>query len=335
VATNYRTLFLPALFAALLAAQAPRLRIAAVRWLIWAAGFAAPLLGIEALHRAIAAAAGAEFPGGTYAGQLRELLGYHGGQGFRFAGWAAFPAHVLRWEGAASLVLLAAVLPFQFRRWRSADLESAVLLLGPWALFSAYWDNAPRFFAILLPWVAAVKGRWLLAAGAAFADRLRLPAAAVWAPVLAATVVALPRAAAIVPRTTPYHEAARFLAVTGDPRHCSTNARLGDACFFPGAAAPVPPGDRDLAAAVRAGRRWLVTDLQMSFGGFDRPGERIATAERAVAGRRPVFEASYDPEALARFVLEQDLTFREAREVLRHLEAAAPRLKIWDLAAAR
>lgn len=342
VTTNYRELFLPALFAGLIWLEAAergraRWRAAARRFAAWTAGFALPLAACEAGYRALLAAAGsgAGFVHGTYAGQVRELLAIHGGQGFLWAGWAAFPAHVLRWEGALSLAVLLAVLAPQCRRWRGADGALNLALLAPWCLFSAYWDNAPRFFAVLLPLAAAAKARWLLAAGGRIAARPGWPAWVAAVPVGLVAALALPRALALAPRSTPYHEAARLLAGAGDPRHLSSNPRLGLAYFGPGAAAPLPATRAELATAVRAGWRWAVVDLQIYFGGFDRPEARLGIAEDLARRGAPALDLPYPPAALAQFVLEQDLTFRDAREMLARLEALAPRLRVWDLAAGR
>jgi len=339
VATNYRTLFLPLLFGWFVwrtdpsqanagAAKASRLR----RGILWLAGFALPLLAFEGAYRLILAfAGGARFPGGTYAGQLAELLSYHGSQGFRFGGWLAFGDYVRRWEGAASLAVLVAVLPWQAARWRGPDAFLNAAWLCPWVLFSAYWDNASRFFSLLLPLVAIMKARWLMSAGGWAAGRVRwLPSAALG---LAAAAALTAPATRLVPRSTPYLEAAELLARSGDPRHMSTNSPLGLAYFGAGTCVPIPPDDAGVRANARAGWLWAVTDLQAFFGGYDRPEARLAAAVRIAEAHPSVLEVPYGDIALAQYVLEQDLAFGEARAMLAELRRRGPRLHVFDLRA--
>jgi hypothetical protein len=334
VATNYRTLFMPALFAWLAwhdTSAAPARRAAWTRRFGgWIAGFVAPLLAFEAAYRlALALGRGATFPGGTYAGQLAELLSFHGAQGFRFGGWLAFGDCLRRWEGPASLAVLLAVLPWQVARWRGADGFVNAAWLMPWLLFSAYWDNASRFFTLLLPLVAIVKARWLMAAGTWAAARVpRLPAVAVG---LAVATALVPPALRVVPRPTPYLEAADLLARSGDPRHLSTNSRLGLAYAGEGACVQIPPDDAGVRAQMRAGWRWAVTDLQVFFGGFDRPEARLATAIRISEVSPSVLEVPYSDVALTQFVLEQDLDYGNARALLAELRRQGPRLHVFDL----
>ncbi|MEK7476950.1 MAG: glycosyltransferase family 39 protein [Candidatus Coatesbacteria bacterium] len=334
VATNYRTLFLPALFAWLAWIGIPAAPARGAAWTRrfgpWIAGFAAPLLAFEAAYRLVlASGAGATFPGGTYAGQLAELLSFHGAQGFRFGGWLAFGDFLRRWEGTASLAVLLAVLPWQIARWRGADGFVNAVWLAPWILFSAYWDNASRFFTLLLPLVAIVKARWLVSTGAWTAARItRLPPAA-FGLAIAATLV--PPALRLVPRPTPYLEAADLLARSGDPRHLSTNSRLGLAYAGEGACIQMPPDDAGVRTQILSGWRWAVTDLQVFFGGFDRPEERLATTVRIAEARPSVLEAPYGELALTQFVLEQDLTYGDARALLAELRRQGPRLHVFDL----
>jgi hypothetical protein len=242
---------------------------------------------------------------------------------------------VWRWEGAASLAILLAVLPWQLARWRGADGAMNAALLAPWLLFSAYWDNASRFFTLLLPLVAVAKARWLAAAGGWVAGSIRLPAAACRPvlPLVAAALLLRP-ALALVPRPTPYLEAADLLARSWDPRHLSTNPRLGNAYFGNGAAVQFPLADSEVDKLRRAGWRWAVTDIQAFFGGFDRPEERLATAVRTARFAKRVLEVPYGRIALAQFILEQDLGFDDARALLAQVEAAGPTLHVYDLSAA-
>jgi hypothetical protein len=96
----------------------------------------------------------------------------------------------------------------------------------------------------------------------------------------------------------------------------------------------IPPDHQGVRAARRAGWRWVVTDLQIIFGGFDRPEDRFATGLWIADGRPSVLTVPYSNVALAQAVLEQDLRFADARSRLRDLESHGPRLHIFDLNAA-
>jgi hypothetical protein len=231
------------------------------------------------------------------------------------------------------LCWLLAVLPFQLARWRGAD---AVLNLGtlvPWLLFSAYWDNASRFFTLLLPFIAVLKARWLLHA----LSRVGLRSGAAVSRAIAITAVllaALP-AMRLIPRPTPYLDAAGFLSAAGAPRHLSTNSRLGEAYLGENQALPIPPSPAEVVKLRRQGWRFAVTDLQVLFGGFDRPERRYATAAWIAAHFPAVMEIPYSETALAQYIFEQDLRFQDALRGLAELTAAAPKLKVFDLSATR
>jgi hypothetical protein len=190
-----------------------------------------------------------------------------------------------------------------------ADLALNAAWLIPWVLYSAYWDNASRFFTLLIPLVAIIKARWIVS----LAARLPRPRATAVVLGLGTAAVTLPALVALVPRPTPYLAAAEFLARTGEARHLSTNSRLGLAYAGPGASLPIPATPTDVRRLQRAGWRWAITDLQVLFGGFDRPEDRFATALWIGRHARSVLTVPYDPAALAQAVLEQDLSFADAR----------------------
>lgn len=327
--TNFRSLYLPLLVIP------PLLRTGGPRRLgPWLGGFAAPLLACEALYRVAARLAQvplSAFATGTYARQLGTLLLLHGRQEFLWKGFGAFPYYVWRWEGTGSLVLLLLVLAPQLTRWRKADAAFNTAWLIPWGLYSAYWDNASRFFVVLVPLVAILKARWIHEA----ARRLPWPPVAAGVLGLAAAGLTLPAVVPLIPRAAPYLAAAEFLATTGDPRHLSTNSRLGLAYFGPGSCVPVPATRAEVSAARRAGIRWAISDLQIMFGGFDHPDERLTTAAWIADHHATVLTVPYGGLALAQGVLEQDMIFSEARERLAALEAHEARLHVFDLAEPR
>jgi len=324
--TNFRALYLPLLVLPPLIRSGGLERVGP-----WVGGFVAPLLACEGLYRVAAGLAdlpASAFACGTYARQLGTLLLLHGHQEFLWKGFGAFPYYVWRWEGTPSLLLLLAVLVPQLTRWKQADLALNPAWLIPWALYSAYWDNASRFFVVLVPLVAVIKARWILAA----AGRLSRPGLAGAVLGLAAAGLTIPAVVPLIPRPAPYLAAAEFLATTGDPRHLSTNSRLGLAYFGPGSCLPVPATRDEVAAARRAGIRWALSDLQIMFGGFDRPDERLATAAWIADHRASALTVPYGELALAQGVLEQDMVFGEARERLAALEQHGARLHVFDLA---
>jgi len=343
IATNYRDLILPLLVLAVSRKQA-------LRFAFWLAAFGLTLAAFEVPYRIWLAAAGPDvrFPQGTYLRQLGDLLSYHGAQGFGFSGFGAFAHHLSRWEGAVSLIFLIGVLPFQLARWKGPDRGINLGLIIPWLLFSAYWDNAPRFFTPLLPLIALAKGRWLLI-GAALLTRppagggaspLRgLPPLVAKAAVglIAAAILVLPLVPALrlVPRPTPYLKAVEFLLQSGSPKHVSTSMRIGraylgdDKCL----ASPVSPSE--IPGLRRQGVRYAVVDMQAMFGGFERSAERYATSVRLAACCPTIREYPYGGTALSQFILEQDLGFPEALRILAYLEPLHPRLKVVDMSGCR
>lgn len=331
--TNFRTLFLPALVLWLILRRPgsrPSWREGVGASALWLAGFLLPLLACESLYWIAAGLARvpvSAYPAGTYAGQFKFLMLIHGGQEFLFKGFGAFPYYVWRWEGIAALLFLGAAVAVQLTRWRGPDAHLNILWLTPWLLFSAYWDNAPRFFVMLIPLFALIKARWLLELGA----RLPLPRIVVPLLILAGVAVTVPSALRLIPRPTPYLVAAEFLARSGDPRHVTTNARLGWAYFGPPGAAPMPDSPAEARRLAALGFRWAVTDLQVLFGGFDKPEARYATAVWIGDHRRSVLRIPYSPLALAQGVLEQDLTHADARARLTQLEAVGVALHVFDL----
>ncbi len=328
LASNYRVLFLPAIFAAMaMAGPSPSGRAAARRLIPWLAGLVMPLAAVELAYRTCAAPG--VWPGGTYLAQLKTLLALHGGQGFLFRGWSAFGWYTHRWEGAPALLVLVVALSAQLVHWRGPDLTLNLWWGVPWLVFSAYWDNAPRFFVLLLPPLAVIKGRWLAAAAGRATGWGRPLAVALAA---AAALAALPGVPAVVPRPTPYLEAATLLATSGRPFHVSTNERLGSAYFGPGSTAALPATPAEAGSLARHGWRWAVTDLQAWFGGVDRPEARLSTA--AWLGERcpTLLAVPYSPIALTQLVFEQDLTFADARRMLEDLAPRAPALRVLDLA---
>jgi hypothetical protein len=343
VATNYRDLFLPLL---ILACSGKRI----LRYGAWLAVFGLTVAAFEVPYRiwlAAAADPAVRFPQGTYLRQLGDLLSFHGAQGFGLSGFSAFGHHLARWEGVASLGFLVAVLPFQFARWRGTDSLVNLGLILPWLLFSAYWDNAPRFFTPLLPLIALVKGRWLMA-GTSRLSRLGVRSGAparAWSPAAARTTVilvtvailAFPLAPALrlVPRPTPYLEAAGFLLRSGAPRHASTSMRLGRAYLGEEQCLPAPVSPSEIPRLRRQGIRYAVIDAQAMFGGFERPAERYATSLWLASCCPAVREFPYGETAIAQFILEQDLGFSSALRILANLEPLHPRLTVIDLSDCR
>lgn len=372
-ATNYREIAVLALLpAAFLLAPAPppvedRNRPARgrhpPRWQRvagWLAGFPLPVIAFETGYRVLGAASGdpsAAFPAGTYLEQIGRLLAFHGGGGIGPGEWSAFGYYVLRWEGLASLGWLLVAVPLQLARWRGPTALLNAWLLLPWVVFSVYWDNASRFFLPLLPLVAVVKARWLLAGlealdrfarGAAAAGArsllrrpgLRAPSPSALAAAGAALLlplILLPPLVRQLPRPSPYLEAARWLQDALAPvaeraaGHLSTNSRLGQAYSGEEGSAPIPPSRSEVLRQARAGWRYAVIDLQVHFGGFDRAEERRRTAAWIADSFPAVAEFPYSRDALAHFILEQDLPFSRARPLLASLEESGPALRIYDL----
>lgn len=329
VATNYRELFIPFLFLLLALRESGRSNIpnGTAKFAVWLGGFLAVLLAFELPYHIAQAASGAVFPNGTFLGQLKTLLALHGSQGFRFSGWPAFPYYLLSWEGWVSLAWLAVAAAFQLTRWRGNDGALNIALLAPWILFSAYWDNASRFFSIILPLMAIVKGRLLAEGLRAVRDK----AGGVPATILGIAVflTVLPQVRPMVPRPSPYVAAAKMMAESGNHPHFSTNPWIGDAILGPDASAPFPPDPRSVIR--RRDIRFAVTDLQALFGGFFQPEERYKTAGWVAGRYTAVLVVPYSPEALRQYIFEQDLDFQGAVKLLKELESAKPSLKLFDL----
>jgi hypothetical protein len=326
-ATNYRELFLPAVFLALAfrGYGAGNFRAVAVKFAGWLGGFLAVLLAFESAYRITSAVAGAPFPNGTYAAQLWTLLSVHGSQGFRFTGWPAFFRYIYEWEGLISLAWLAAAAAFQFRRWRGGDGILNLSLLLPWLLFSAYWDNASRFFAVILPLVAIMKGRWMLEGWRLIRDRTGAAVATALGMALLLSIV--PHVRPMVPRPSPYTAAAKLLADSGSPRHYSSNPWIGDALLGISSASPFPAGP----GKIRRDIRFAVTDLQVLFGGFYQPEERYRTAAWIAGHYTAVLEEPYGSMALSQYIFEQDMDFQGALRMMKELKKGAVSLKVFDL----
>ena len=329
VASNYREIFIPAVFLALAIRETggKNLRAVAVNFAGWLGGFLAVMLGFESAYRIAEAVSGASFPNGTYAGQMANLLAVHGSQGFRFAGWPAFFRYMVEWEGWMSLAWLAAAAVFQFRRRRGNNGAFAIAILLPWLLFSAYWDNASRFFSIIIPLVAILKGRWLEEGWRFIRDRSGTAMATGLAAALLLTV--LPHVRPMVPRQTPYAAAAKILADSGNPLHFSTNPWIGNAILGPGSSAPFPPDKRMMARWGKA--RFAVTDLQALFGGFYQPEERYETAGWVARHYAVILSEPYSPGSLRQYIFEQDLDFQGALKLLKEFDGGTPSLKLFDL----
>src|SRR6185436_647785 len=117
VGASYRTLVLPLAILPFVHHRGGLRRSAT-----WLAGFAVPFLAVEVMYRAAAGIAHVSpeaFSTGTYAVQLKTLLFLHGGQGFLFKGFGAFPYYVWQWEGAAVAVVTLAAVAAQLTRWRA------------------------------------------------------------------------------------------------------------------------------------------------------------------------------------------------------------------------
>ena len=330
VGANYREMFIPFLFLGLSLETARRDGISAGvgRFIAWLGAYTAIMLALELPYRLAELASGSKFPNGTFLHQTGILLAFHGSQGFLFSGWPAFFHYIVRWEGLTSLAWLAAASAFQFRQWRGNEGAFNLALLVPWILFSAYWDNASRFFSILLPLTAIMKGRWLVKGWNLAAEKSGMARGTVLAAVV--LLSALPRVRAMVPRPTPYPAAAKILAESGNPMHYSTNPWLGDALLGPGTAQPFPPEPRMLAK--KGGIRFAITDLQALFGGFYRPDERYRTAEWVVKRFTLIMSERYNDDALSQYIFEQDMDFQGAEKMLGELRNQDPALKLFDLA---
>lgn len=329
---NYRDFVLIPLVFLLALRDSAGFRAGLVRFLSWLAGLLAALAVFQVPWIAwswLAGREGASFPNGTYLGQLRTLLGFHGSQGFLFRGWPAFGWYTLRWEGIVSLLWLLAVLPFQFIRWKGADGFLNISLLVPWLVFSAYWDNASRFFSVLLPFIAIVKSRWLLAGLSGLSVRWGLTAAGIAG--IAAVALCLPRTADMASRPTPYAGAAHLLSSAPGQVHLSTNPRAGEAMLGPGLAAPFPPARFRSLKLRGKPARYAVTDLQVMFGGYFKPQERYETARWVAGSFRKALEVPYHPGAVVQYIVEQDLDFRSSREWALQIAGMNPSLKVFDL----
>lgn len=329
VATNYRELFIPLifLFLALRETGKGNLRAGAAKFAGWTGGFLSVLLVFEIPYRVAESVSGSSFPNGTFIGQLGTLLAFHGSQGFRFTGWPAFFRYTVEWEGWVSMAWLAFAAAIQASHWKRNDGLLNITLLVPWILFSVYWDNAARFFSILLPLVAILKGRWLMEGMQALWTRAgKVPAIILGAVVMFSIV---PHVRPMIPRHAPYASAAKLLAESGRPSHFSTNPWIGNAMLGSGSSAPFPPDKRMVA---RAGNvRFAVTDLQALFGGFDRPEERYQTARWVAQNFTAILVEPYSPEALRQYVFEQDLEFAEALKIYKDLGEGNATLKVFDL----
>ena len=327
IASNYRELFIPLVFLILAFREAEGIRTGAASFAAWLGGFLAVMLAFELPYLIAESLSGSSFPNGTWIGQLGTLLSFHGSQGFLFSGWPAFFYHFASWEGAGSLAWLIVAAAFQFSRWGGKDGALNLALLLPWFIFSAYWDNASRFFSIIIPLVAIMKGRWIIE-GWRFARNKSggVPATIL---VLAVFLAVLPRVRPMVPRHTPYAVAAKTITESGIPFHFSTNPWIGDALLGPGASAPFPPDPRLLKREIPA--RYAVTDLQALFGGFYQPENRYRTAGWVAKRYKAILVLPYSPEALRQYIFEQDLDFQGATRLFKELENQSPSLKVFDL----
>jgi len=337
-ACSYREVYIPAVVIALLAvgmaAKRVRMKETVVLAGLWLIGFAGVLCAFEVQYlvwlKAVSSL-GVSYPHGTYFEQLRGLVTLNVGWGLSMKAPWAFGYYLWRWEGVGSLVLFLVALAFALRNLLTGGVLPLLICFGiPWLMFSVYFVSLSRFYVPLIPLVALMEGRLIMAVVRWSGARGKLSLGFCMA--VAMVILSLPNTLVTIHRSSPYVAVTDFMNRHSPVGNLSSNPLCtGGMDSSAGTSFAIPASREEVLELYRRGIRFVVVDLNVIFGGYGEDENRRATLEWTMQYSTSVFEAPYTSLALSQYVHEQFIPLASAISLIGKYRGTKPSITVYEM----